>query len=193
MKFGTSIMNLLNFVLTLGTPIERVTSGVPVIDTNHAQIHEKNAYSFYHRAALAGGGVLNITIQVPTDTYVHFQAAEFTTDGGNDVELAIFEGTTLNAVPGGTAIVPTNRHRIDPPASILTVKHGASITSDGTQIGGNILYKSGTPASRSVGQKQDGVEWVLKPNTTYLFRFTNGATTASNMVFRPFWYEEGGA
>ncbi|PLX00493.1 MAG: hypothetical protein C0591_01115 [Marinilabiliales bacterium] len=176
-------------------PIERVTNGVPIIDTNHAQIHAGNAFSFAKHQSLAAGASLDVTFEVPAGAYVHFQAFDVVSDGLNELTVKLYEGTTLNATPGGTAITPVNRHRVGTPeSSVLTVKHGATIDADGTELDEMFLPKVSSGAVKNMATKGDSIEWILKPEEVYLLRLENtGTTTALVAVVRPFWYEEGGA
>lgn len=114
--------------------IERVTTGHPVIDTNHAQIHDSNAYSLGEVFTIAAGATVDVTVHVPAGAYVHYQATDLSTDGGNTVTAKLYEGATITAETG-TAITPINRRRLGAPdASLLTIKQGATVTATGTQI-----------------------------------------------------------
>lgn len=63
-------------------PIERVTQGTMTIDSNHAQIHAGNAYSLGEVITITAGATVDVTVYVPTGTYVHYQASDISTDGG---------------------------------------------------------------------------------------------------------------
>jgi len=185
-------LNPLDFKIGAGIQQERVTFGVPVIDTNHAQIHAANAFSIGGVFTIAGGATLDITVQVPADAYVHYQATDISTNGGNSVTVVFYEGATVTT--GGTTITPMNRHRIGtPPTSVLTVKQGATITGTGTEIDKWYFPKSSTNQIQNSISKSDSNEWVLKAETAYLFRFTNAATDSVIVSVRPFWYEESAA
>lgn len=176
-------------------PIERVTQGILGIDSNHAQIHAGNGYSFGEIISIAAGATANISIQVPANAYVHYQAHDISTDGGNELTVNFFEGAVLNAVPGGTAIVPVNRHRIGtPPVSVLTILKNPTITSNGGLLDPMFLPKTASAQTKGFSSKSDSIEWVLNPGTTYLLSLANtGAVTTVIANYRPFWYEEEGA
>jgi len=174
--------------------IERVTGGIPVIDTNHAQIHEGNAYSLGSVFTIAAGASLDVTVQVPAGAYVHYQATDLSTDGGNTVTATFYEGATVTAATG-TAITPVNRRRLGTPeSSVLTIKQAPTVTATGTQLDQWYFPKTADAQAKGFNGKSDTNEWVLKPETTYLLRISNtGATTAAVVSLRPFWYEEAGA
>jgi hypothetical protein len=173
---------------------ERVTKGVPTIDTNHAQIHEGNGFSIGAVFSIAAGAVLDISVAIPANAYVHYQATDISTDGANNVTAVLYEGATVTAATG-TAIAAVNRKRMSPKASALTILQGATITATGTEIDRWTFPKTGTtPNVQGFVGKSDTNEWVLNPGSTYLLRISNtGVTTAATIAFRPFWYEESGA
>lgn len=175
-------------------PVERVTGGVMVIDSNHAQIHGGNAYSIGEFFTIAAGAKLDVTVQVPAGAYVHYQATDLSTDGGNTVTATFYEGATVTAATG-TAITPVNRKRIDTPeASVLTIKQAPTVTATGTQLDKWYFPKTANSQAKGFNGKSDTNEWVLKPETTYLLRISNiGTTTSAVVSMRPFWYEETGA
>lgn len=94
-------------------PIERVTLGRPVIDTNHAQIHAGNAFSLVGSMAVAAGKVGAIEFYVPGE-----DEATVTIDMTNaNADL------TYTAVAYGTAGNSITVTHVDPSANdaILTV------------------------------------------------------------------------
>lgn len=172
---------------------ESITKGNAVIDTNHAQIHDAKAFSLGSVFTIAAGAVLDITVAVPAGAYVHYQASDISTDGGNTVTAVFYEGATVTAATG-TAITPANRHRIRNYSSMLTILQAPTVTATGTQIDQWYFPKAADKGVMSSISKSDTNEWVLKADTTYLFRISNtGATTAAVVSMRPFWYEEDAA
>lgn len=186
---GTMIIKRSDYI-----PFERVAGGIPVIDTNHAQIHDGNAYSLGEVFTIAAGATVDVTVYVPAGSYVHHQATDLSTDGGNTVTATLYEGATVTAETG-TAITPINRRRLaTPDASLLTIKQGTTVTATGIQIDQWYFPKAADKGVMISISKSDSNEWVLKQDCTYLFRISNtGASTAAVVSMRPFWYEEAGA
>lgn len=184
-------------------PVERVTEGRPVIDTNHAQIHAQNGYQLYDHFTMVGtgGGLTNILrMDVPEDSYVHFQAANIENDGTLDIELTLIEDPVITVAGTlGSAITPRNRHRAGGSssgandASVLVFKH---YTANPTYTGGQVVDgwyfpKEGSVNQKTTGTKENSIEIVLRPDTTYLWKFVTTQTSGTgHLVFRPFWYEE---
>ena len=170
--------------------IESITRGNACIDTNHAQIHDGKAFSIGSVFTVAAGASLDITVAVPAGAYVHYQASDISTDGGNTVTATFYEGATVTAATGA-AITPSNRHRIRNVASLLTILQAPTVTATGTQIDQWHFPKAADKGVMASIGKSDTNEWVLEAGSTYLFRISNiGASTAAVVSMRPFWYEE---
>jgi len=186
-------------------PIERVTEGRPVIDTNHAQVHAQNAYAFYHKFTLAGtggGASAIIRMDVPEDAYIHFQASNIENDGTLDIELTLIRDPEITVAGTlGTAIIPRNRHHgggSSSGANDASVLSFAPYSGLPTFTGGDIVDgwyfpKEGSVNQKVGGTKENSIEIVLRPDTTYFWKFTTTQTTGTgHIVFRPFWYEDAG-
>lgn len=176
------------------TPNERVTDALLIIDSNHAQIHAGNAFSLGEFFTIAAGAALDIAVHVPAGAYVHYQATDLTTDGGNTVTATMYEGATITDATG-TPLVPSNRRRLETPApSLLTIKQGPTVQAAGDAIDKWYFPKTADANSKGFNGKSDTNEWVLKQDTTYLLRIANtGTVNAAVVSFRPFWYEEAAA
>jgi hypothetical protein len=139
---------------------------------------------------LAAGATYSAAFTTPANgIFVHLRPTGLSSTA-NSLQLRIAENSI---VTGGTALVPRNRNRNSKNISHVSVVGGVTIATEGTilqyaQVGG------GTNASNASGGGNDGSaeEWVLKPGTTYTFRFENiGASTATIGYWNMFWYEEG--
>jgi len=175
-------------------PFERVTEAIMICDSNHAQIHAGNAFSLGSVFTIAAGAALDISVHVPAGAYVHYQATDISTDGGNTMTAVLYEGATVTAATG-TAITPVNRRRLDTPeVSALTILQAPTVTATGTEIDRWYFPKTADNQSKTHTGKSDVNEWVLKQDCTYLLRISNtGSSTAAIVSMRPFWYEEAGA
>ena len=74
-----------------------------------------------------------------------------------------------------------------------------NITTDPTNISGGTVLETidfgggGNGANAPSGSRSLDIEFVLKQNTTYLFRVTNNSGATENITLFVFWYEEGAA
>jgi hypothetical protein len=172
-------------------PVEQVTLARAIIDSNHGQVHAKAAFEFAYSKQLTAGGVMAVAIQVPAEAYIHFQSANLIYAGA--IKFELLEGSTF---ANGSVAVPHNKHRVDPPASVLTITKDVNTIAGGTDLmtGPVFLGAAGTPSRTSIGGATgESSEWVLKPSTTYIFRVTSLEGTATiNVTQNFFWYEETG-
>ena len=167
---------------------ERVTSGFPVITTDHALIHEGLAYTLSATASISNGATHSVELAIPAGVYVHFKPVGVTASGG-PVTITLVEGSTST---GGSAATPSNRRRISPVASRLTCKTG--VTASGGTVIDTALIPSATQGNNRLGAGTGAAEeFVLNPGTTYSVQFANAAGNATTIGYQLFWYEEPGA
>lgn len=166
-------------------PIERITDSVPVVDSNHAQVHEGNAYVPVIEASLANGATEDILMYVPAGTYVHFQSAMIQTEGGG-ATVKVYKDAVYASFADDASVAPVNRDHIDNSASALEFQT-QSPTSDGTLVEKIVVLSAGKGTSGVAGST---TEMIFKPDTLVLFRITNLETSTNNITFMPFWYEE---
>lgn len=92
---------------------------------------------------------------------------------------------------GGTPIAPFNLNDINPVASTVTILGGATVTDVGTEFG-TPTYDIGSSGLGNVQistYSTFGVERVLRPNTVYLQRITNGDINPQLVSGALTWYE----
>lgn len=155
----------------------------PIIDVNHFRLHEGRAYYVYklypYSAGLAAGSSIDIAIAWPAGYAPH---AKFDYGGSGESEFYVYESPTTS---GGTSMTINRRHRINTTASAAVAVLAPTVTATGTELLGEFV-----PANKQGGGAQLATfEYVLKPLTTYLFRFTNvnTQTHAAHLLIE--WYE----
>lgn len=169
--------------------LDRFTGFLTNITGDHRYIHEGKAFSFSTvTTSIAAAGVYDINITTPANGYVHWRPVAFGTSA-NITLLELYEGATRSAT-GGT-ITPINRNRNKTNASTVTVNYAVTTTGTGTFLR-SVTAGAGGVTARAGGSSAGEVEeFVMKPSTNYLVRFTNiGSTTATTVYFTAFWYEE---
>lgn len=187
-------MGLFSLLNRRGLPIERVTGGLGITDTNHSQVHAKKAFEFCYSKQLTAGSVMALSIQVPASAYVHFQAARLIYAGA--IKFEFIEGSTFS---GGSAVTATNKNRVLPvPASVLTIKKDITNITGGTKLLDDLFIgfpgQGGGNARAAIGGATgDDSEWVLAQEQTYIIRITSLESSVTiNVGLVPFWYEEDG-
>ena len=116
---------------------ERVTSGFPVITTDHALIHESIAYTL--SGTVTVDAAWSLSFVTPAVGYVHFKPTGITAAGG-PVTVTFLEGSTFT---GGSDATPVNRNRIGTPR--------ASTVACRTLASGSPTNSANNPTSASPG------------------------------------------
>jgi hypothetical protein len=165
--------------------IDSTTRVLSVIDYPH---HEAHAGSFYRGGmnfTLANGEVATLGIVTPNTTkWAHMVWSLSATADGT---FTVLEDVT--SFSGGAAFTPLNHNRNSLNASGLTCTRGMTGADLITPTGGSVILNAvlgtgkGSVIDRSVGQ-----EFILKQNSKYLFRYTNG-TSANIIQLVMEWYE----
>jgi hypothetical protein len=155
------------------------------IEENHRLIHDGLFYTTYVYAQdVANGGNLDMLISVPADSRPHFQSIDLAFESGPNT-LLFYEGVTTSA--DGVALTALNKNRNATRVPEVTCYSGPTVTDLGTELGLDYF---------PVGGKKEGAltvggngEWILKPSTKYLLRFTNNTGQVEDLEIRVFWYE----
>jgi hypothetical protein len=155
----------------------------PTIDVNHLRLHEGKGYYVYkmfgYAAGLGAGSSIDIAIAWPSG---YSPNAVFDYGASGESEFFVYESPTTS---GGTSMTVHRRNRIITTASTAAAVLTPTVTSVGTEIFGEFV-----PANKQGGGAQAFTfEFVLKPLTTYLFRFTNVNAQAHAAHLMIEWYE----
>ena len=170
-----------DFVFSNGAHIPRSAT----ITQDHINIHLGNGFTLaeYHEG-LANSGVLNHLIV--TGYYpVHIRQLIVETTQA-PVVMDYFEDTTVSA--NGTLNPVANNNRTSTKTATAAVYEGPTITTDGTAMGSTLIPTTAKD-SGGVGFLKGG-EWILKPNSNYLFRVTNNSGSSIDFGLTLFFYED---
>jgi len=156
---------------------------VTSIGAMHARIHQGLLYSStIARPALAGAGVLDILVvtgSVPP--HLRHQLA-----AGATGTVLLYEDTTVSA--NGVAELVQNKNRLSGRVNETTVFSGPTVTGVGTLLGNGVV-PGGKTGQASGGIREGFEEWILKPASLYLIRFTNNDAQAQPVNVELDWYE----
>lgn len=155
----------------------------PTIDVNHLRLHEGRAYYIYklypYATGLPAGSSIDMAIAWPAGYTPHLV---FSYSSPGESEFFAYEAPTTS---GGTAMTIHRRNRGITTASSAAAVLAPTVSSTGTEI-----YAEFVPAgNKGGGSESYSHEFVLKPLTTYLFRFTNVNSQAHPAIVRIDWYE----
>ena len=165
---------------------------VPVgISIAHHEIHEGDMYvhNQYDEDA-ASGHIVQIFILTPAvadpQKRVHIAMAHEST---GEHRYTITEGCAYSS--GGAVMTPTNRERGSVKTSSLQSAYSGSDKGSNKIVvtGGTTMFDSWTGAGKTQGaSSRDSEEWVLAPNTGYLFVLTSKAAGIP-LEMTAEWYE----
>lgn len=147
-------------------------AGAPVvIDIDHHEIHCGDSYTCAYNASLGNGASSDILLVVPNEAVKRYH---LTVNVGAGTEATYFLYETPTTSADGTALAWANRDRNSILASSLGVYHTPTVSSEGTAID---MDRFGAKQTASAVDRSN--EFILKNNTKYLLRVTNGSGNAS--------------
>lgn len=113
---------------------------------------------------------------------------------GSQLNTTIYKNPTYT---GGTVVPYYNLSDINPVAGTVVIRGTPTVTSPGTQIAptftllGSIPQTGQAVTTTSAENSLRGLERVLAPNTTYLFRTINTSAATMLITTQATWYEGG--
>lgn len=169
-----------------GSQTDEITGALAVIDIVHHEAHEGELFSAGymspHAVPVADDGNIDVVIT----TGVRYCHAIAQGSFGGDFEGYLYEEADIT---GGVAIPVRNHKRVGGIATTVTAVHSPVVNDVGTLLesafvpGGSRNFDPGSTS----GQRS---EWILRPNTIYLYRLTNRAGSAQQGSLGIIWYEE---
>lgn len=168
--------------------LDMFTGAVRNIDNDHAYIHEGKLFYSSYKVTLTAGSSSYIALTTPnTDKVIHYRPVSITTSA-DKLTFLLYEAGTFT---GGSDLIAINRNRKINVVAGTTVKTAVTSTLDGTLLyTGFIGGGTGTGQSRSGADMGESKEWVLKKNTVYLIKLTNGSSSSNEICLGLGWYEE---
>jgi hypothetical protein len=190
---------------TVRNIIERVTGSPSVIQTDHKYIHVGIAYKAHLNVdALAAAASESYSLKTPAAKYLHLKNLRLQAMGAS-VKVEIMRGTTANplvvAGAGDAASELTGPHNVNDTVASVTgvvIKKTPTYTDDKAGEVWDYVRVNGDTTNQFVStsdaKQGENFEWVLKPDTYYVIKFTNlsagGGDAASGVELEMFWYEE---
>jgi len=168
--------------VSISSPTDTYTGFVKIIEASHAMIHAGVSFTYYDSVTLDNTVSQDYLLTTAAGKYTHLIIHG---DGSAITSFYFYESSDKT---GTTSQTVFNNNRNSGTAATTTIKKGTSGgTTDGTQIS---IYIGGSSTNQSKGATDAsfGNEWILKPDTKYLFRVTSGTNTnLCNINFH--WYE----
>lgn len=165
--------------------LDASTHTLQVIDYAHHEVHAGSAYRAGMNYTLANANVATFCLTTPDTT--KWSHVIWTLTATADGTFAVLEDVT--SYTGGAAVTPLNHNRNSTNTSGNVCKSGMTGVSPITLTGGTtILSASLATGKGDVIESSHENEFILKQNSIYAFRYTNG-TSANTIRFVLEWYE----
>lgn len=156
------------------------TGALVVILAEHHEIHEGESYLVSYKSPDASPIADNATLIFVLTTAADQVHVIYDYSAGGDSEFELYEGCV---VTGGTSMNYRNKNRNFPDAG------GESVVRDPVVNNAGVLLEDTFSPGGTGPQSGGGIggtrnEWILKPNTKYMFRATNRAGNSQPMSMR---------
>lgn len=151
------------------------------IDIDHSSIHDGESFTYSGVGSVVAGDTLYFLGRMG-DITTHLHAFYVKADQA-PITVELFEAPTVTAT--GTQETVVNRNRQLLTAPLTEVYTGATVTADGTLLIADIMLG----VQKDVNSDELDGHWVLKKNTDYVFKITNGSAQDANIVAGFNWIE----
>ena len=164
--------------------IDSSTRAINTIDYAHHEVHGGSSYWAAVNATLGNGEIATIGFTTPDTTkWAHLLLQ---IDVNASCLFEVLEDVT--SFSGGAAFTVRNFNRNSANASGMTVITGYTGSNLITPTGGTTIWSENLGTKGVSTSRSNASELVMKQNSNYLFRVTNGATS-NPMTILLTWYE----
>lgn len=162
------------------------TNGMYVVDELSNAVHNGNAFAVNASGTITTGASVYL-LGKTGDKEVHFDHFHISVSKGL-FAIDLYENPTITA--DGTPIVALNRKRNSANTPTMSTFSGSTITDNGTLLEEIIIYDTGGVGSNEQqGSGNVDADWILAPNTNYLFVLKNNDSTSTNFSGHFIWAE----
>lgn len=169
---------------------DEITGALVTIPVVHHEVHEGETFTSSYKSADGAPVADNGTVDLLLQTGAKYAHLVFGVACGGDLEIALYEGTTVSNL--GTPLAENNMKRYSAKTATVAVTHSPTVTLVGTLLL-NRFVPGGTGPQAVGSTSRENTEWVLKASTIYLIRGINRAGNAQPMSTVAQWYEESDA
>lgn len=162
-------------------PIDDVSGNVPVIDTDHYQLHQGRAYNFSELVNIGNGSNQDYYFTLTGGAHLRFWTI-FANTG--PITITLYENPTVSA--DGTEQTAPNMSRYSTNTTTVTLYKGPTVTGVGTYLESDTLFAAKKDGAGST--TDNPLEWILKHSNTYLLRINNGSGGATDVHVKIQWY-----
>jgi hypothetical protein len=170
-----------------------ITTGIKILTTDHASIHAGNGFNvswFVDNIANDNKYYFVFKTRSSLNRIVHFKDYKLWVNNAK-VIMRFYEDPDVDPSPA-TSVDIVCRCLQNGKTSVSQAGRGTGVDVTGAKLLETFLFGGGgnTPATRSGGTDDLDIEWILKPDTYYVFEFENKSGSAVDIGYWAFWYEE---
>jgi hypothetical protein len=154
---------------------------VKVADCCTASVSSGKAWTYSSDFTISAGATIYL-LGKAGDVEVHFDKYYISADGA-PITVQFFEAPTVTAE--GTLAASYARNRIIGETASLELHTTPTITADGTRL----FIRKILGTHNTTGSEEMASLWILKKNTYYAFKITNGSNQAARLVSGFNWME----
>lgn len=148
-------------------------------------VFEGRLFESFVTQSMASGATFDIAIATGSKPMTYMPSTVTTT--ADSVTIGLYEGSVAS---GGTTLASYNHNRISSVTSETTLKTAPTVTSLGSLFSQSYIGGSTGVGQTKVGGSSSGsYKYVLKPNTQYILRFTNGSSATNVIHVKLGWLE----
>jgi hypothetical protein len=159
-----------------------INGSVITTEIDHWIVHKGASYTVSGFVTVPASDVKYFQIKNTTSGGTHLRGFHFVSTQGN-AKIEIYEGTTVTSDGEALTVINQNRNFVN--GAEVAVFKNTSTSADGTFLTGDLLVGS----KQSGGALNQEVEWILKEDIIYTFKYTNIATSNDDIHF-DFWFLE---
>ena len=163
--------------------IDGVTGSIYTIPLEHGYIHQGKAFTLSYDVVIPKNDFSDVLFITPAVTSIHLMAHKVVTTTSPG-EVCVYEAVTVSA--SGSPITPYNADRSSASESTVLIYKIPTVSGLGTMIDCDPI--TGTKLEGG-GTTDVDFEWILKPNTHYLFRYSNASGIPTDANFSLFYLE----
>jgi len=165
-----------------------ISQGDVTIDVIHQHIHDGNLFSIdTYNGSLGSNAFIDLLAVTSSITHLRYIAG-----CGGDGLITIYEDTTSVPASPEDVLPSINRNRIRAAkvtSSILVYRNPVLSSPLGILIAGPVFVPGGHGGSAPGAQSEGWGEFILKPNSNYLFRIQNVSGVADDFGVQLDFYE----
>lgn len=154
---------------------------VKVLQSSNASVHDGKMFEHSSGNSLASG--LSASLLFITGSKEVHMLNNYLKADNNPVRIEFYENCIVSA--NGVLLPSVNKNRNSATVAESMVYGGPTVTSQGTQLSVDAIFGG----NKAGGASEQVAEWLLKPNTKYLFKVTNQAAQTLNYVGGFDWSE----